>query len=135
MLWQEYYYLWFSYFIMKWRHVMCSSFQDIFHLDFFKIYMASWRLMIFWGLWQWLSCIDIILGHWPSFKMVLLEQCYGSWLCSSSDIIGCYNTDRFRITLYFHCCTKNNFSFSPVSSGCHPGLVFKGPHINPSHCH
>ena len=36
---------------MKWRHVRCSSFHEIFYLDFLKIYMASWRLMIFWGLW------------------------------------------------------------------------------------
>lgn len=43
----------------------------------------------------------MILGHCPPFKIFLLEQCYGSWLCSSSDIIGCYNTDRFLITFFF----------------------------------
>jgi len=75
------------------------------------------------------------IGTLSTFQMFLLERCYGSWLCSSSDIIGCYNTDRFLITFYFQCCTKNNFWISPVSSGCHTGLVFKGPHINPSHCH
>lgn len=75
------------------------------------------------------------IGTLSTFQMFLLGRCYVSWLCCSSDIIGCYNTDRFLITFYFQCCTKNYFWISPVSSGCHTGLVFKGPHINPSHCH
>lgn len=61
--------------ISLWNEDMCSSFHEIFHLDFLKIYMASWRLMILWGSWQWLSCCTgIILGHCPPFRCFYLSD-------------------------------------------------------------
>jgi hypothetical protein len=105
----------------------CSYFHEIFPLDFLKIYMMSWRLTIVWSLWLWLiCCTDIILGQCQSCMMFLPKWCFASWLCLSSDGVGC-STDRFLITFYFqsYCYTRNHLWVSPLSVGCHTGLVFE----------